>query len=214
MLNLITNLFSGFAGVLVGAFIAYLMNAQLEKKKQQMLCSVLNDILKQTKVILVGTFGSTKAISPYGYIKISHDVIQIIIPLFDNIISEIGILPPSKNKTRTIELYTELKGFLACNEKYAIKLEKLKKFRQEMLPKNFVTLNCKNYMDYFDLDDILFKEEKNQNSVISKDFFRAQKILIDDLNSVSHISWNMYLSLIEKIDAIINTSWEVKNDGK
>lgn len=216
------NLFSGFAGVcfgvLVGGFITYFVNTTLEcnkqKEKQKLLRSVLNDILKQTKVILVGSFGIGKAVSPYGYIKNAHEETNAILPLFDNIIAEVSILPHCKNKTQTIEVYTELKYFLSNNEKYKIKLENLKKFRKEMLPENFVKLKCKNYMDYFDLDDILFKEEKNPNSVINKDFFGAQKILIDDLNECSNISMNMYLSLIEKIDAIISTSWEAKNDRK
>ena len=214
MLNLITNLFSGFAGVIIGALIAYYMNTKLEEKKQKQLCAILNDILKQTKVILVGSFGEGKSLSPYGYIKNPHDATENIIPLFDSIISEIGILPSSKNKTLFIGLYTELKAFLICNGKYAAKLENLRKFRKEMLPENFVKLNCKNYMDYFDLDPILFEEEKNPKSVIHEDFFKAQKGLIDDLISVSEISWKMYLQLIDEIDTIINTSWEIENDRK
>ena len=110
------NLFSGFAGVcfgvLVGGFITYFVNSKLEnkklKEKQKLLYSVLNDLLKQIEVILVGSFGVAKAVSPYGYIKNAHEETQCIMPLFDNIIPEIGVLPSSKNKTLTIQLYSEL----------------------------------------------------------------------------------------------------------
>ena len=210
MLNLITNLFSGFAGVIIGALIAYYMNNKMEEKKQRMLYSVLNDILKQIKVILVGSFGIGKAVSPYGYIKNAHEETTAIMPLFDNIIAEVGILPSSPNKTHTIELYSELKNFLSCGEKYRIKLEKLRQFRKEMVPEKFVTLKCKNYMDYFDIDPYLFNEESNPNSVIDKDFFKAQKTLIDDLKNASDLTCKMYLSLVSKIDDILNNDWEAK----
>lgn len=213
-ITVISSGVSAILGALVGGFITYFTSNRLQhnrqKEKQKLLCSVLNDVLRQTKVILVGSFGEGKSLSPYGYIKNPHDATENIIPLFDSIISEIGILPSSKNKTLFIGLYTELKAFLICNGKYAAKLENLRKFRKEMLPENFVKLNCKNYMDYFDLDPILFEEEKNPKSVIHEDFFKAQKGLIDDLISVSEISWKMYLQLIDEIDTIINTSWEVK----
>ena len=210
MLNLITNLFSGFAGVIIGALIAYYMNNKMEEKKQRMLYSVLNDILKQIKVILVGSFGTGKAVSPYGYIKNAHEETTAIMPLFDNIIAEVGVLPSSPNKTHTIELYSELKNFLSCGEKYRIKLEKLRQFRKEMVPEKFVTLKCKNYMDYFDIDPYLFNEESNPNSVIDKDFFKAQKTLIDDLKNASDLTCKMYLSLVSKIDDILNNDWEAK----
>ncbi len=210
MLNLITNLFSGFAGVIIGALIAYYMNNKMEEKKQRMLYSVLNDILKQIKVILVGSFGIGKAVSPYGYIKNAHEETTAIMPLFDNIITEVGVLPSSPNKTHTIELYSELKNFLSCGEKYRIKLEKLRQFRKEMVPEKFVTLKCKNYMDYFDIDPYLFNEESNPNSVIDKDFFKAQKTLIDDLKNASDLTCKMYLSLVSKIDDILNNDWEAK----
>ena len=213
-IDVFSNLFSGFAGVVIGCYIAYYTSSKLEsnrqKEKQKLLYSVLNDILKQIKIILVGSFGIGKAVSPYGYIKNAHEETNAILPLFDNIIAEVSILPPSLNKTYTIELYSELKGFLSCNEKYKIKLEKLKQFRKEMVPDKFVKLNCKNYMDYFDIDPYLFNEESNPNSVIDKDFFKAQKTLIDDLVEVSNITWNMYLNLVQKIDKIINNSWEAK----
>lgn len=212
------NLFSGFAGVcfgvLVGGFITYFVNTKLErnklKDKQKLLYSVINDLLKQIEIILVGSFGDGGGKSPYGYIKNAHEETQCIMPLFDNIIPETGILPSSKNKTLTIQLYSELKFFLSNNEKYKIKLDNLKKFRKEMVPDNFVTLKCKNYMDYFDIDVYLFAEEKNEKSVIDKDFFQAQKTLIDDLNKCSNITYNMYLGLIDKIDTILNNDWKAK----
>ena len=203
-------------GVLLGCFITYFFSIRLEKKnqteRQKTLCASLNDILKQTKIILVGCFWEGKNVSPYGYIRGSHDETQAIMPLFDNIITEIGILPSSKNKTQTIELYTELKNFLSCNEKYKIRLENLKKFRKEMIPEKFIKLNCKNCLDYFDIEPYLFEEEKNEKSVISKDFFTAQKDLIDDLNNLSNITWELYLRLVDKIDTILNRSWETKNE--
>lgn len=214
MINIISNLFSGFFGVIIGGFITYYTSNKLEqnrqKEKQKLLYLVLNDILKQIKVILVGSFGIGKAVSPYGYIKNAHEETTAIMPLFDNIITEVGILPPSRNKTLTIELYSELKFFLSSNEKYKIKLENLKKFRKEMVPEKFVTLKCKNYMDYFDIDIHLFNEEQKSNSVIDKDFFKAQKDLIDDLNKCSNIACKMYLELIDKIDDILNNDWEAK----
>lgn len=212
--SVITNLFSGFAGVLVGGYITYCVNNKLETKKQKqkefLICSVLNDLLKQTKLILNESLGKNKAISPYGYIKNAHEETKTIMPLFDNLIAEIGILPPSKNKTLIIQLYTELKEFLACNEKYNIKVESLRRFRKEMVPEKFIKLNCKNCLDYFDIDPLLFREEKNPNSVIDKDFFKAQKILIDDLNKLSDITMMLCEKLIKKIDTILNHSWEAK----
>ena len=214
MINIISNLFSGFFGVIIGGLITYYTSNKLEqnrqKEKQKLLYSVLNDILKQIKVILVGSFGIGKAVSPYGYIKNAHEETTAIMPLFDNIIAEVGILPSSPNKTHTIELYSELKNFLSCGEKYRIKLEKLRQFRKEMVPEKFVTLKCKNYMDYFDIDPYLFNEESNPNSVIDKDFFKAQKDLIDDLKNASDLTCKMYLSLVSKIDDILNNDWEAK----
>ena len=205
-------------GVLIGCLITYFFSIRLEnrnqKEKQRTLCNTLNDILKQIKVILVGTLGDGGNRSPYGYIKNVHEETQVIIPLFDNAISEIGILPPSKNKTLTIELYTELKAFLSNNEKYKIKLENLRKFRKEMIPEKFIKLNCKNCLDYFDIDPHLFKEEQNPKSVIDKNFFKAQKDLIDDLNECSNITWFSYTQLIKKIDTISKSSWEIENDRK
>lgn len=212
MINIISNLFSGFFGVIIGGFIAYYTSNKLEqnrqKEKQKLPYSVLNDILRQTKIILVGSFGIGKAVSPYGYIKNAHEETTAIMPLFDNIIAEVGVLPSSPNKTHTIELYSELKNFLSCGEKYRIKLEKLRQFRKEMVPEKFVTLKCKNYMDYFDIDPYLFNEESNPNSVIDKDFFKAQKTLIDDLKNASDLTCKMYLSLVSKIDDILNNDWE------
>jgi len=212
MMAWIISLFSGLIGVVVGAILSYLMNLRLEKKKQKQVCSVLNDILKQTKIILNGTIGYTGgyARSPYGYFKNAHEETQAVMPLFDNIIADLGVLPPSKNKTLVIELYTELKGLLSNGQKYKIKLENLRKFRKEMIPKKFIKLNCKNSQDYFDIDPYLFKEESNRNSIIDKDFFKAQKILIDDLIHLTNISWYIYEQLIEKIDTILNHSWEAK----
>lgn len=212
------NLFSEFAGVcfgvLVGGFITYFVNTKLErnklKDKQKLLYSVINDLLKQIEVILVGSFGDGGGKSPYGYIKNAHEETKTIIPLFNNILSEVSILPPSQNKTLTIQLYSELKFFLSNNEKYKIKLDNLKKFRKEMVPDNFVTLKCKNYMDYFDIDVYLFKEEKNKKSVIDKDFFKAQKDLIDNLVYLSGLTMNQYMQLITKIDTILNNDWEAK----
>lgn len=212
IIGIMSNLFSGFAGVCIGGVIAYFINTKLErnklKEKQKLLYSVLNDLLKQIEVILVGSFGDGGARSPYGYIKCPHEETKTIIPLFDNILSEVSILPPSQNKTLTIQLYSELKFFLSNNEKYKIKLEKLKEFRKEMVPENFVTLKCKNYMDYFDIDQYLFAEEKNRKSVIDKDFFQAQKTLIDNLNHLSDVTLKLYSQLIIKIDIILNNSWE------
>ena len=131
-------------------------------------------------------------------------------PLFDNLIAEIGILPPSKNKTLVIELYSELKGFLLNNSKYKIKLENLRRFRKEMIPEKFIKLNCKNCLDYFDIDPHLFREEKNPTSVIGKDFFKAQKDLINDLVKCSNATMILYDQLIKKIDTILNHSWEAK----
>ena len=214
MIDIISNLFSGFAGVCIGGLIAYFINTKLErnklKEKQKLLYSVINDLLKQIEVILVGSFGDGGARSPYGYIKCPHEETQCIMPLFDNIIPEIGILPSSKNKTLTIQLYSELKLFLSNNEKYKIKLEKLKEFRKEMIPENFVTLKCKNYMDYFDIDVYLFAEEENKKSVIDKDFFKAQKDIIDNLKHLSKITCELYSNLIIKIDTILNNDWEAK----
>ena len=113
-----------------------------------------------------------------------------------------------------IELYTELKNFLSNNEKYKIKLENLRKFRKEMIPQNFSKLNCKNYMDYFDLDIYIFNEEKKEHPLISKDFFDAQKTLIDDLVNLSNLTEQLYFQLIFKIENILNNSWENKNDRK
>ena len=201
-------------GVLLGCIITYFFSIRLEKKnrieRQKTLCESLNDVVAQTKIILVGTLGDGGIRSPYGYIKNAHEETQCIMPLFDNLISEIGILPPSKNKTLVIQLYTELKAFLANNQKYKIKLENLKKFRQEMVPDEFVTLKCKNYMDYFDIDPHLFKEESNPNSIIDKDFFKAQKDLIGDLNKLSNITWFLYEHLMDEINTILSNSWEAK----
>lgn len=201
-------------GVLLGCLITYFFAIRLEKKnqkeRQKTLCMSLNDILKQTKTILVGTLGDGGGRSPYGYIKNAHEETNCIMPLFDNLIAEIGILPPSKNKTLVIELYSDLKGFLLNNSKYKIKLENLRKFRKEMIPEKFIKLNCKNCLDYFDIEPHLFREEKNPNSVIGKDFFKAQKDLIDDLNKVSGITMILYDKLIKKIDTILNHSWEAK----
>lgn len=201
-------------GVLLGCLITYFFAIRLEKKnqkeRQKTLCMSLNDILKQTKTILVGTLGDGGGRSPYGYIQNAHEETNCIMPLFDNLIAEIGILPPSKNKTLVIELYSELKGFLLNNSKYKIKLENLRKFRKEMIPEKFIKLNCKNCLDYFDIDPHLFSEEKNPNSVIGKDFFKAQKDLINDLNKVSGITMILYDKLIKKIDTILNHSWEAK----
>lgn len=201
-------------GVLLGCVITYFFSIRLEKKnrleRQQTLCASLNDVLKQTKTILVGSLGDGGGRSPYGYIKNAHEETQCIMPLFDNLIAEIGILPPSKNKTLTIEVYSELKFFLSCNEKYNVKLENLKKFRKEMVPKEFIKLNCKNSQDYFDIDPYLFREEKNPNSVIEKDFFKAQKDLIIDLVELSNITMVLYDKLIKKIDTILNHSWKAK----
>ncbi len=212
-----SNLFSGFAGVCIGGFITYFINNKVEEKrlneKQKLLYSVLNDILKQVKVILVGTFeGAAK--SPYGYYRNPHTETKAIIPLFDNLISEVSILPSSKNKTLLIELYTELKDFIYNNENYKIRLENLRLFRKEMMPDNFTTLNCKNYMDYFDVDIILFNEERKLNSLISKDFFKAQRTLIDNLCFLSDLTEKTCANLIFKIDDILSNSWENKNDRK
>lgn len=216
MLNFISNLFSGFAGVCIGGLIAYIINTKLErnklKEKQELLYSVLNDLLKQIEVILIGSFSGSGLRSPYGYIKNSHEETKVILPLFDKIISEISILPPSKNKTLTIEVYSELNFFLSNNEKYKIKLDNLKNFRKEMVPENFVTLKCKKYMDYFDLDSILFDEEKKRNSLIDKDFFKAQQDLINYLKRLSDLTMNQYSQLIIKIDTILNNDWKAKND--
>ncbi len=201
-------------GVLLGCLITYFFAIRLEKKnqkeRQKILCMSLNDILKQTKTILVGTLGDGGGRSPYGYIKNAHEETNCIMPLFDNLIAEIGILPPSKNKTLVIELYSELKGFLLNNSKYKIKLENLRKFRKEMIPEKFIKLNCKNCLDYFDIDPHLFREEKNPNSVIGKDFFKAQKDLINDLVKCSNATMILYDQLIQKIDIILNHSWEAK----
>ena len=214
MIDIISNLFSGFAGVCIGGLIAYIINTKLErnklKEKQKLLYSVINDLLKQIEVILVGAMGDGGLRSPYGYIKNSHKETKVILPLFDNIISEVSILPPSQNKTLTVELYSELNFFLSNNEKYQIQLNNLKKFRKEMVPENFVTLKCKNYMDYFDIDVYLFNEEKNKKSVIDKDFFKAQKDLIDNLNFLSTLTMEQYSKLIIKIDTILNNDWEAK----
>ena len=201
-------------GVLLGCLITYFFSIRLEKKnqkeRQKTLCMSLNDILKQTKTILVGTLGDGGGRSPYGYIKNAHEETNCIMPLFDNLIAEIGILPPSKNKTLVIELYSELKGFLLNNSKYKIKLENLRKFRKEMIPEKFIKLNCKNCLDYFDIEPHLFREEKNPNSVIGKDFFKAQKDLINDLVKCSNATMILYDQLIQKIDIILNHSWEAK----
>lgn len=201
-------------GVLLGCLITYFFAIRLEKKnqkeRQKTLCMSLNDILKQTKTILVGTLGDGGGRSPYGYIKNAHEETNCIMPLFDNLIAEIGILPPSKNKTLVIELYSELKGFLLNNSKYKIKLENLRKFRKEMIPEKFIKLNCKNCLDYFDIDPHLFREEKNPTSVIGKDFFKAQKDLINDLVKCSNATMILYDQLIKKIDTILNHSWEAK----
>ena len=201
-------------GVLLGCLITYFFSIRLEKKnqkeRQKTLCMSLNDILKQTKTILVGTLGDGGGRSPYGYIKNAHEETNCIMPLFDNLIAEIGILPPSKNKTLVIELYSELKGFLLNNSKYKIKLENLRRFRKEMIPEKFIKLNCKNCLDYFDIDPHLFREEKNPTSVIGKDFFKAQKDLINDLVKCSNATMILYDQLIKKIDTILNHSWEAK----
>ena len=201
-------------GVLLGCLITYFFAIRLEKKnqkeRQKTLCMSLNDILKQTKTILVGTLGDGGGRSPYGYIKNAHEETNCIMPLFDNLIAEIGILPPSKNKTLVIELYSELKGFLLNNSKYKIKLENLRKFRKEMIPEKFIKLNCKNCLDYFDIDPHLFREEKNPTSVIGKDFFKAQKDLINDLVKCSNATMILYDQLIKKIDTILTHSWEAK----
>ena len=220
MTNIISNLFSGFAGgcigIFIGGFITYFINTKLErnklKEKQELLYSVLNDLLKQIKVILIGSFSGSGLRSPYGYIKNSHEETRVILPLFDKILSEISILPPSENKTLTIEVYSELNFFLSNNEKYKIKLDNLKNFRKEMVPENFVTLKCKKYMDYFDLDSILFDEEKKRNSLIDKDFFKAQRDLINYLKRLSDLTMNQYSQLITKIDTILNNDWKAKND--
>ena len=200
--------------VLLGCLITYFFSIRLEKKnqkeRQKTLCASLNDVLKQTKTILVGTLGDGGGRSPYGYIKNAHEETNCIMPLFDNLIAEIGILPPSKNKTLVIELYSELKGFLLNNSKYKIKLENLRKFRKEMIPEKFIKLNCKNCLDYFDIDPHLFREEKNPTSVIGKDFFKAQKDLINDLVECSNATMILYDQLIQKIDIIFNHSWEAK----
>jgi len=201
-------------GVLLGCLITYFFSIRLEKKnqkeRQKTLSASLNDVLKQTKTILVGTLGAGGGRSPYGYIKNAHEETNCIMPLFDNLIAEIGILPPSRNKTLTIELYTELKEFLANNQKYKIKLDNLKKFRKEMIPEKFIKLNCKNCLDYFEIEPHLFREEKNPNSVIGKDFFKAQKDLINDLVKCSNATMILYDKLIKKIDTILNHSWEAK----
>ncbi len=217
-MTMISNLFSGFAGgcigVFIGGFITYFVNTKLErnklKEKQKMLYSVLNDVLKQIRTILFESIGDGGLKSPYGYIKNAHEETKVILPLFSNIISEINVLPPSRNKTLIIEIYSELNFFLSNNEKYKIKLDNLKKFRKEMVPENFVTLKCKNYMDYFDIDVYLFAEEKNKKSVIDKDFFKAQKDLINDLVYLSGLTMNQYMQLITKIDTILNNDWEAK----
>ncbi len=214
MIDIISNLFSGFAGVCIGGFITYIVSIRLEnknqKEKQKLLYSVLNDVLKQIRTILFESIGDGGLKSPYGYIKNVHEETKVILPLFSNIISEINVLPPSRNKTLTIEIYSELNFFLSNNEKYQIKLDNLKKFRKEMIPENFITLKCKNYMDYFDLDSILFAEEKKRNSLIDKDFFKAQKILIDNLNYLSVLTMDQYSHIITKIDTILNNDWKAK----
>ncbi len=214
IIDIISNLFSGFAGVCIGGFITYIVSIRLEnktqKEKQKLLYSVLNDVLKQIRTILFESIGDGGLKSPYGYIKNSHEETKVILPLFSNIISEINILPPSRNKKLTIEIYSELNFFLSNNEKYKIKLDNLKKFRKEMVPENFVTLKCKNYMDYFDIDVYLFAEEKNKKSAIDKDFFKAQKDLINDLVYLSGLTMNQYMQLITKIDTILNNDWEAK----
>lgn len=214
MIDIISNLFSGFAGVCIGGLIAYFINTKLEhdklKEKQKLLYSVINDVLKQIRTILSESIGDGGLRSPYGYIKNAHEETKVILPLFNNIISEVSILPQSYNKTLTIEVYSELNFFLSNSEKYKIKLDNLKNFRKEMVPENFVTLKCKNYIDYFDIDVYLFAEEKKEKSVIDKDFFKAQKDLINDLVYLSGLTMNQYMQLITKIDTILNNDWEAK----
>ena len=56
----------------------------------------------------------------------------------------------------------------------------------------------------------MFAEEKNEKSVIDKDFFKAQKNLINDLVYLSGLTMNQYMQLITKIDTILNNDWETK----
>ena len=216
LLSYITNLLSGFTGVFVGGLITYFFSKKLEtnklKEKQKLLCSILNDIIKQVQNILVNTFEfDINKKSPYGYIKSSYEEIETIMPLFDNIIAELSILPSSKNKTLLIELYSELKLFLFNNKKYKIKLENLKNFRKEMIPDNFVKLKCKNYMDYFSIDDYIFSEESNPNSIIDKDFFKAQKTIINKLLFISSLIEKSYFQLMFKMDELLLTTAGANN---
>ena len=86
----------------------------------------------------------------------------------------------------------------------------MRKFIKEMIPEKFIKLNCKNCLDYFEIEPHLFREEKNRNSAIDKDFFNAQKDLINDLVKCSEITMILYDQLIKKIDTILNHSWKAK----
>ena len=58
----------------------------------------------------------------------------------------------------------------------------------------------------------MFDEEKKRNSLIDKDFFKAQRDLINYLKRLSDLTMNQYSQLITKIDTILNNDWKAKND--
>lgn len=206
-----TSLISGLLGSAIGGFATYKAvdkahehNIELEKLKEaeeeKSILKLLNNSYKQLLIVLNGTF-NPKNKSSYGYIRVAHHASLYLIPVLDGVMYKIGLIEDEEKRNTIIEIYSDLKHFLDCNELYKDKLKSLKNYRKENLNQDI--LWDRNLLDYFDIDEVLIEEQNKSESKISYEFFKYQDVLLKDLIKCSNYTEDMYIQLKMKIEKFL-----------